>query len=224
MNRLRRAACCQLVRPRWRPSPSLASGLARRAAHQASPTASPRGWSYGRLLEEWPLPTKTLSSGIICASGDLLCQMVFERRGAAFKGGVDLPRTGRFFVVGAALVAPVMHVWFGVLAHLAPGTSFRAVVTKMSIDQLCLAPVFNPMYVTCLYLQQGKLAELPEHLRAIYVDMMVANWQLWPAAQLANFRFVPVPYQVIFSNVVALLWNVYMSWLNSDSLAEPLGV
>ena len=48
-------------------------------------------------------------------------------------------------------------------------------------------------------------------------SVIQANWALWIPAQLVNFGMVPLNYQVLFGNVVALLWNVYLSWINVAS-------
>ena len=42
--------------------------------------------------------------------------------------------------------------------------------------------------------------------------MMISNWQLWGPAQAINFKFVPVQFQVMFANFVAVAWNTYLSW------------
>jgi protein Mpv17 len=41
--------------------------------------------------------------------------------------------------------------------------------------------------------------------------VMAANWALWIPAQSLNFAMVPLRYQVLYSNFVSLLWNVYLS-------------
>ena len=43
-------------------------------------------------------------------------------------------------------------------------------------------------------------------------SLVVANWALWVPAQLINFRWIPTKFQVGFSNITALVWNVYLSW------------
>ena len=43
--------------------------------------------------------------------------------------------------------------------------------------------------------------------------LMKANWLLWPAVQLVNFRFVPPPLQVPFINVVVLGWSAFLALL-----------
>jgi hypothetical protein len=40
----------------------------------------------------------------------------------------------------------------------------------------------------------------------------MANWNIWIPFQFLNFRFVPLNLQVAAANVVALLWNTYLSW------------
>lgn len=36
---------------------------------------------------------------------------------------------------------------------------------------------------------------------------------LWPMAQFINFTFVPLQYQVIYVQCIALLWNSYLSMM-----------
>ena len=54
---------------------------------------------YLRLLEQKPLTTKVVTSGVIAAVGDVLCQSWFE-------GHVDGKRLAIFSFLGAALVGP----------------------------------------------------------------------------------------------------------------------
>jgi protein Mpv17 len=49
---------------------------------------------------------------------------------------------------------------------------------------------------------------------------LIANWSLWIPAQVINFRFVPGKFQVLFSNVVALAWNVYLSFMSHAAETE----
>ena len=37
------------------------------------------------------------------------------------------------------------------------------------------------------------------------------NWELWVPAQCLNFLLIPVPMQVLFANMVGLVWNTYLS-------------
>ena len=40
---------------------------------------------------------------------------------------------------------------------------------------------------------------------------MLACWKMWPLANGINFAFVPLQYRLLFTNVVAIIWNVFMS-------------
>ena len=41
--------------------------------------------------------------------------------------------------------------------------------------------------------------------------------QVWTVAQAVNFQLVPLDYRVLFGNVVALWWNIYLSLVNAHS-------
>jgi len=47
--------------------------------------------------------------------------------------------------------------------------------------------------------------------------IMKANWMLWPAVQIINFKFVPVAHQLNFVLVVSLLWATYLSWSSGEA-------
>lgn len=43
-----------------------------------------------------------------------------------------------------------------------------------------------------------------EKIKSTYVTALTRNWMLWPAVQTLNFKFVPLQYQVLAVNVVAI--------------------
>jgi protein Mpv17 len=78
-----------------------------------------------------------------------------------------------------------------------------------------------------------------KHIRGrfedIYRPALLANWKIWPAAQVSskpylphfqallkggsrqfiNFRFMPLPYRVPFQQTCGVFWTLYLSLLNS---------
>lgn len=57
------------------------------------------------------------------------------------------------------------------------------------------------------------------HIRRKYSDMfrpaLITNWQVWPLAQVINFRFMPLAYRVPFQSSCGVFWTLYLSILNS---------
>ena len=48
---------------------------------------------------------------------------------------------------------------------------------------------------------------------------MMTNWKIWPLLQLINFKFVPIQFQVLYVNFMAVWWNAYLSFIKNS--AQP---
>jgi hypothetical protein len=188
---------------------------------------------YSTKLDTHPLLTKAISSGLIAGSGDFLCQIFVDWRkrvkeeendGMASKGeresssllaGWDPARTGRFAILGAFLVAPGIHYWYNALSmRLVPGAATASnVLKRVALDQFVFTPFFVQMWLSALWTLEGEtpIDVIPSRLMEATPTILVANWVLWIPAQIINFRMVPVKYQVLYSNAVALFWNIYLS-------------
>ena len=149
----------------------------------------------------------------------------------------DPLRTARFVCVGIVYVGPTTHVWFNWLARTFPGSHPAQVAKRVVIDQALFSPVFMAVWLPVMWTLesfsesiQGKrtapesspisISLFAKRLQQELFPVVVANWILWIPAQAINFRFVPIKFQVLFSNVVDLLWNAYLSFYNSSSQQE----
>lgn len=47
----------------------------------------------------------------------------------------------------------------------------------------------------------------------MYLPALTANWKVWPAIQLFNFRFVPLRFRVPFTSSCGIAWTLYLSLL-----------
>jgi len=180
----------------------------------------PLAW-YSRKLDSHPITTKSISSAVITVLGDLLSQYI-EAKHKKKRFDWDALRTSRFGLMGLALVGPVIHFWYGAVFRLFPGTNVTAVAKRVMIDQFAFAPIFLPTFMSGIWILEGKnMSELLLNLQRELPTAIVANWSLWIPAQIINFRFVPLKYQVLFSNFVGFIWNTYLSFtLNYERKEE----
>ena len=190
---------------------------------------------YSKKLDTHPYTTKGITSGLISLSGDVTCQYLTAVRTKIEEDGTtteitapyDYGRSIRFFIMGTFWVAPITNFWYQALStKIIPGSTrtIGRIVKRLMVDQFVFAPIFVNSFMGCLWLLEGKSpSEIVESIQEVAVDMIVANWSLWIPAMAINFSVVPLRYQVLFGNVVALVWNVYLSWMSaagSDSKKE----
>ena len=171
---------------------------------------------YSDKLDSHPLITKCLTSGFIAGSGDVLCQWTVEGTSTW-----DKARTGRFGLLGCVLVAPLIHYWYGFLARTIPGTDVASIAKRVFLDQFVYTPPFIPLWLTSLWTLESLTGDnhsdtpFGQRIVDIFPDIYVANLTLWLPVMAFNFKFVAPKYQVLFSNVVALVWNTYLSFSTS---------
>jgi protein Mpv17 len=64
---------------------------------------------------------------------------------------------------------------------------------------------------------------IDDRLSSTYFTAITRNWMVWPWVQIVNFSIVPLEHRVLVVNVVALGWNCYLSYLNSQGAAADNG-
>uniref|UniRef100_A0A0B7BLR0 Mitochondrial inner membrane protein Mpv17 n=1 Tax=Arion vulgaris TaxID=1028688 RepID=A0A0B7BLR0_9EUPU len=170
---------------------------------------------YQHALEKFPLPTMSCTTGILMATGDCVSQLVIERKQLVEYSGV---RTGRFFVIGFCVFGPVLRGWYLTLDKLYTGKKFSA-LKMMATDQLCMSPILVGTFLTCMgVLRMDDFKTIKERLKRDYTTILINNYKIWPLAQMINFYFMPLRHRVLYGNVVALGWNIYLSWATEYEL------
>ncbi|PWA96298.1 mpv17/PMP22 [Artemisia annua] len=162
---------------------------------------------YLALLEAHPVWTKAITSALLTFVGDLICQIVIDK-----KQSPDFKRVSIFTFLGMALVGPTLHFWYLYLSKLVTMEGASGALLRLVIDQFIFAPVFIGVFLSTLVTLEGSPSQVLPKLKQEWLSSVIANWQLWIPFQFLNFRFVPQQFQVLASNVIALVWNVILSY------------
>ncbi|KAJ5432702.1 uncharacterized protein N7458_011858 [Penicillium daleae] len=130
----------------------------------------------------------------------------------------DFERVTRFMAYGF-FMAPVQFQWFGFLSRAFPLTKMNPsvpVFKRVAFDQLIFAPFGLACFFTFMTIAEGggKRA-LTQKFRDVYLPTLKANFVLWPAVQILNFRVIPIQYQIPFVSSIGIAWTAYLSLTNS---------
>ena len=132
----------------------------------------------------------------------------------------DLVRLARFAGWGM-IMAPLQFKWLQLLQRTFPLTATAGMlpaIKRVALDQGLFAPVGLAAFFTYMTLAEGGArADVGTRLELVYAPTLKANYMLWPAVQLLNFRVVPLQFQLPFAGTVGIFWGTYLSLANSST-------
>lgn len=137
----------------------------------------------------------------------------------------DFERLTRFMAYGF-LMAPVQFRWFKFLEKTFPitktGSAFVPAMKRVAFDQLIFAPFGIAAFFTAMTIAEGGgRRAVYQKMRDMYVPTLKANYMVWPAVQVINFRVMPVQFQLPFVSTVGIAWTAYLSLTNAaDDVAQ----
>lgn len=112
----------------------------------------------------------------------------------------DFERLTRFMAYGFCM-APVQFKWFGFLERIFPmskTSAFGPAMKRVTLDQLIFAPIGVGMFFTVMTVAEGGgRRAVTSKLRDMYVPTLKANYIVWPAVQIVNFRLMPMQFQLV---------------------------
>ncbi|GLG92853.1 Mpv17-like protein [Gryllus bimaculatus] len=163
-----------------------------------------------RWLQENPTIFESLQAGAVMGTGDLIAQKLIEK-----KETIDTKRLAAFTGFGLFIAGPVLSTWYRFLDKKLPfcWPRLKRSFVKMVADQTLMAPVYLAVLLSYFELTVGRgLDGFKEELERKYPSTLANNYLIWPAVMIVNFSFVPVNYQVLVTQTVAVLWNIYFAW------------
>lgn len=131
----------------------------------------------------------------------------------------DFERLTRFMAYGF-LMAPVQFLWFRQLTKWFPVTSKSGTVPalkRVACDQVMFAPFGLCAFFTFMTVAEGGgKDDVVRKFKDVYFPTLKANYILWPAVQIINFRLMPLQFQIPFVSTIGIAWTAYLSLTNSS--------
>ncbi|XP_048005266.1 protein Mpv17 [Leguminivora glycinivorella] len=171
---------------------------------------------YQNALARRPYLMQAIQSGALMGAGDVISQTLIEKKTLK---DLDYRRTCQFASIGLFVGGPALRVWYGVLQKYIGKEGKTVAIKKVFVDQAIFAPTFLFLILATVGTMQGKNWEtVKSEIRRDYFDVLKTNYLIWPWVQLVNFYYVPLQYQVLIVQTVALFWNTYLSWKTNRKL------
>ncbi|KAM6965743.1 peroxisomal membrane protein 2 [Aplochiton taeniatus] len=170
---------------------------------------------YLLLLKRYPILTKSVTSGILSALGNILSQTLEARKktkdGRPVKE-LDPAGPTRYAVYGLLITGPVSHYFYQLMEVWMPATQPYCIVKRLLLERLIFAPAFLLLFYFVMNILEGKgWLDFQSKVQNSYLTALKMNWKVWTPFQFININFVPVQFRVLFANLVALFWYAYLA-------------
>ncbi|XP_015108459.1 mpv17-like protein 2 [Diachasma alloeum] len=145
----------------------------------------------------------------LSATGDIL-----EQHYEILKGEWNAwsPLRTQHMAISGMTVGIICHHWYNYLDARMPGKTIGIVMKKLVLDQLICSPLYiGVFFVTLGILENTSWPDLKAEMREKFHKLYLAEWIIWPPAQIFNFYFLPTRYRVLYDNTISLGYDVYTS-------------
>ncbi|KAK9804473.1 hypothetical protein WJX73_005751 [Symbiochloris irregularis] len=160
-----------------------------------------------------PLVHAAIVSGSLSVVGDALAQLF------SGQGKLDKARSARMGGFGFCLYGPYQSVWYRALDRVFPLKTTQNFLTKVTLNQLLLAPVVLAGVFTWNLALQGQGDRAPAKIKQDLVPTMTTGWKFWIPASSINFWLIPVQHQVLYMSCCGIFWSAYLSYSSNTQIA-----
>lgn len=95
--------------------------------------------------------------------------------------------------------------------------SFKFVASKVAADGIIFGPLDLLVFFSYMGFSSGKsAAQVKEDVKRDFLPALILEGAIWPAVQVANFRFVPVRNQLLYVNLFCLVDSCFLSWIEQQ--------
>ncbi|KAK1312513.1 hypothetical protein QJS10_CPA07g00733 [Acorus calamus] len=195
---------------------------------------------YQKSLAVHPVKTQVISSWFLWGLGDVTAQAIthssssvknnksnnkFQDRDDEFK--INWRRAAVTSMFGFSFVGPIGHLWYERLdrfmrlrLQLQPKT-MRFVAAKVAADGIIFGPIDLLLFFSYMGLATGKsVPQVKEDVKRDFFPALIVGGGTWMFVQMANFRYIPVRYQLLYVNIFCLLDSSFLSWVEQQGDAS----
>ncbi|MBA0657721.1 hypothetical protein Gotri_009233 [Gossypium trilobum] len=186
---------------------------------------------YKSCLSLHPVKTQVVSSGFLWGIGDVGAQYIthfttntrLQYKDSEQEFIIDWKRVAITSMFGFGFVGPAGHYWYEGLdrfiklrLQLRP-KSVKFVAAKVAMDGLIFGPFDLFVFFSYMGLSTGKsVPEVKADVKRDFIPALILEGGIWPIVQIANFRYVPVRYQLLYVNIFCLLDSAFLSWIEQQ--------
>lgn len=179
---------------------------------------------YTHYLETRPFLTKTLSSCFVFAFGDYICQKL-EHKYISEKdnNSIDWFRVLRQSAF-CVLCTPLLHLQYNkIIPYLFPEKSKHSVLKSVAYAVTISDGSLNFLFFLYMAIINGhSLKDGMDDIMKKFIPVQINNIKFWPLLSWVNFTFVPPNYRVLFDNIMCILWNTYLSYVENTQFLMRL--
>jgi peroxisomal membrane protein 2 len=162
---------------------------------------------YLRNLQRHPLRTKAITAGVLAGSADMVAQKLAGARNLQFK------RAFLLMLYGFCYSGPFGHYFHKFMEKLIPSArDSKTIVSKVIVEQLTSGPWNNFIFITYLGLVvEGRpWKSVKSQLKSNFPSVQLNAWRFWPIVSLINYKYLPIQLRVLFHNLAAVCWGIFL--------------
>ena len=130
----------------------------------------------------------------------------------------DAARTMRNGLFGLLWLGPINHVFWGRsvfgLEYWFPGPSWRAVFSRVAVDQATVMPLNMVIFLSWPSLLAGRLDAAKANVQEFFVPSVTFALSIWPFVHPLSFRYVPLEHRLLVLNVCSLGVFTYATYVS----------
>ena len=118
------------------------------------------------------------------------------------------------------------HFWYGLLEKIFGGKmTLKVSMVKMVVDQVVFSPLEVSSFMVWTHLIEGQTSpSLSEKLLGDFPPAMLISYLFWCPASLASFYFVPFHLRALYTCIVCVVWDTFMSFASHNIVKDRLNI